>query len=471
MPLRLLPAILLATLLCGLAPANAVASGSFASSDPQLDAIWAASVRTAEDMIAPGPLTADWLGRPCRIDLPVVLLDGTVRDRCPYIGDEAVIDRTLDASSPHWELQRAMLGWFADAQHGDGSIPSSPIAGGATVLFDYNGYWLVVLHDYVLYSGDVGFARAVWPNVVRLIDGYYASKTLPSGLVRSDVSPNDYGYIRRRGDVVSYFNAQYAFALGRAAEVASWVGDSVHATAWASRAKAIAPVFREAFWDGGIGAFADTTADRATHPLDGNVFAALAGLAAPGQAESALTYQWNTGRRDYGNTIVDSQMWDGPDWGQQANLRVYPFISYFELAARFSLDEDDLALELIRREWGYMLTHGPGTMWETIGPYGGRPTDGNPSYDAGWSSGAAPSLTQYVLGVQPTSPGFATFTVTPHTDTLAWAEGDVPTPHGLIHVYWAQTARRLTLRVTAPQGTTWENRPGRTAIGLGLGRE
>ena len=182
----------------------------------------------------------------------------------------------------------------------------------------------------------------------------------------------------------------------------------------------------------------------------------------------ALTYLWNHGRQEYGNTFVDTQAWDGPDWGWQAQLRVYPFISYFELAARFEAGEDPLAYDLLRRTWGYMLTHGPGTMWETIGPYGGGPTDGNPSYDAGWSSGGAPALTQYVLGVEATSPGYATFTVSPHTDTLDWAEGDVPTPHGPIHVYWAQTDRRLTLQVSAPAGTHWDNPPVRAAAGLSL---
>jgi hypothetical protein len=463
---RLLGAMLLVVASSLLVPAGARADGSFTSSDPQLNAIWAASVRTALDMIAPGPLSADWLGRPCAIGLSEVILDGLVRDRCPYIGDESVIDRTLDASSPHWELQRAMLGWFANAQHGDGSIPASPIAGGQTVLFDYNAYWLIVLHDYVLYSGDVALARELWPNVVRLIDGFYASKTLANGLVRNDLGANDYAFIRRRGNVVAYFNAQYALALERAAELATWVGDAARSAAWTARARAVAASFPGAFWDPAVGAFADTTTDRTTHPQDGNVFAALAHLASPGQTQSALTYIWNTNKRDYGNTISDSQTWDGPDWGQLANQRVYPFISYFELTARFELDEDDLALELIRREWGYMLTHGPGTMWETIGPYGGGPTDGTPSYDAGWSSGAAPALTRYVLGVEPTSPGFATFTVTPHVDTVGWAEGDVPTPRGPIHVYWAQTGRRLILHVTAPPGTTWQNRPGRPPLGL-----
>jgi len=104
-----------------------------------------------------------------------------------------------------------------------------------------------------------------------------------------------------------------------------------------------------------------------------------------------------------------------------------------------------------------MLAHGPkSTMWETIGPGGGAPVN-IPSWDAGWSSGAAPALTEYVLGVKPTSPGFKTFTVTPHTGNLKWAKGDVPTPRGLIHVSWKrQGKKKIALEVEAPQGTIWQ---------------
>ena len=68
--------------------------------------------------------------------------------------------------------------------------------------------------------------------------------------------------------------------------------------------------------------------------------------------------------------------------------------------------------------------------------------------DHGWSSGAAPVLTQHVLGVTPSSPGFAACQIRPRTTGLAWARGDVPTPRGLIHVEWTQTKKRFTATVT-----------------------
>ena len=446
------PLALLAVVAALAAPASRGdgGSGTFSSSDPLLNAIWSGSVRTAQDMIAPGPLQTDWAGRPCAIDLPVVLIDGLVRDRCPYIGDESVIDRTLDASTPNWPLQRAMLQWFAGAQHDDGAIPSSPIYGGNIVLVDYNAYWVQALYSYVLYSGDVAFAKQVWPNLVRLMDVFYPAHT-KNGLLVNSFGPADYAYIRRNGNVVAYYNMQYVYALKLASTLAQWVGNNDASSRWSARAKTVGAAAGSAFWDGA--AFTDTTQDRTTHPQDGNAFAVLSGVATHDQAIAAMNMLAARNWRDYGNTIADTNNWDDPDWGFLAKDRVYPFISYFELQARFQLGLDDSAFDLLRREWGYMTHNGPGTMWETIGPYGGPPTDDHPSYDSGWSSGGAPALTQYALGVAPASPGFATFTVHPRPNNLLWAKGDVPTPHGLIHVEWRKLFGQIFVKVTAPTGT------------------
>ena len=138
--------------------------GSFAASDPLLGRIWNASVQTATDMVAPGPLTTTRPGRPCAIELPQVLLDGALRDRCPYVGDQAVTGRTLLVSTPSADgVLRDMLLWYASQQHADGAIPASPYAGGDQVFFDYDAYWVQDLYDYVLYTGDLG-ARPARPG-------------------------------------------------------------------------------------------------------------------------------------------------------------------------------------------------------------------------------------------------------------------------------------------------------------------
>jgi hypothetical protein len=460
----------LAALLVAVPPAGAD-GGSFSSSDPLLNRIWAASVTTATDMLAPGPLTTDANGDPCQIDVPVAILDGAVRDRCPYIGDEAVTGMTLLVSTPSAEpALRDELVWFANAQQADGAIPATPalpalpavpLDGGQLVLFDYPSFWVQSLYDYVLYSGDLSVVTQLWPNLVQLMDVWYPDQAGADGLLVNDLGPADYAYIHRRGTVVAYYNAGYVLALNEAAKLATWAGESGSAAAWEARAAALSAPFNATFFDRSVGAYLDSPTGAPVHPQDGNVFAILAGLASPQQASSALAYLSREDTRPWGNTIADNDSWDDPIWGADADDRVYPFMSYFEVLARFASSMDDSAIDLIRREWGWMLSHGPeSTMWEDIGPGGAGPTDSVPSFDHGWSSGAAPALTSYVLGVRPTSPGFATFVVAPQPgSSLSSASGVVPTPHGDLTVSWTKEDGRLAISVEAPAGESWTNRP------------
>lgn len=427
-------------------------TGTFSASDPLLGTIWTNSVKTATDMVVSGPLTTDAEGRPCAIALGTVLIDGAVRDRCPYVGDQAVTGMTLLVSHPEdAHVLRDMIVWYADNQHGDGSIPASPFKGAVLTVFDYNAYWVEDVYDYLLYTGDLALAHEVWPSLVHLMDGWYPAHAGPDGLVVNDLGNLDYANIPRTGTTVAYYNAGYGRALGLASTIASWLGQRDRAAAWKARIGPLAAAFRPAFWDASARAYRDATDGPVVHPEDGNVFAVLSGLASLTEARSALHYLAAHDWQPYGAAIADNDTWDGFPWGDHASGRVYPFMSYFELLARYQVGLDSSALALVRREWGYMVANGPrSTMWETIGANGGPPVDQHPSWDHGWSSGAAPALTSYALGVTPVSPGFGSYLAYPHPADLRWARGVVPTPHGPIRFRWAYGRGKITATVVAP---------------------
>jgi alpha-L-rhamnosidase len=138
---------------------------------------------------------------------------------------------------------------------------------------------------------------------------------------------------------------------------------------------------------------------------------------------------------------------------------VSPFVTTEEVQALFATGETAPALALLEKLWGYMDGPGPddsGADWELVA------TDGAPGFGAstslahGWATGATADLSSYVLGVRPTAPGFRRWLVQPHPGSLAWVEGNVPTPHGTIEVRWAQDTGtgRLRLQVKAPPGTS-----------------
>ena len=161
-------------------------------------------------MIVPGPLTTDAGGRRCAISVPEVLVDGLVRDRCPYVGDQAVTGLTLLVSTPSdAPVLKDMILWYAAAQHDDGSIPASPYEGGSVTFFDYNAYWVEDVYDYVLYTGDLELARQVWPSLVRLMDTWYPAQPGSGGLLVNKLGAEDYAYVPRTGTTVAYYNAGY----------------------------------------------------------------------------------------------------------------------------------------------------------------------------------------------------------------------------------------------------------------------
>lgn len=80
--------------------------------------------------------------------------------------------------------------------------------------------------------------------------------------------------------------------------------------------------------------------------------------------------------------------------------------------------------------------------------------DSSISLAHGWSTGPASALSDHVLGITPTEPGYRHWNLTPHPGDLTWARGAVPTPHGPIAVSWNRSGKQLTVTVTAPPDTT-----------------
>jgi alpha-L-rhamnosidase len=71
-----------------------------------------------------------------------------------------------------------------------------------------------------------------------------------------------------------------------------------------------------------------------------------------------------------------------------------------------------------------------------------------------WTSYPGYLFQKYILGIQPTSGGFATFDVRPETGGLTFAEGTVPTVKGLITTRWEKSPNGgFSLSVSVPANT------------------
>jgi Bacterial alpha-L-rhamnosidase 6 hairpin glycosidase domain/Bacterial alpha-L-rhamnosidase C-terminal domain len=442
-----------------LSPSLHTPKGWFLSSDDLLNRIWYSSAYTAQLMILPNdPAILDPRG--CAMPggpAMDVVVDGAKRDRCPWLGDQTVTDPTLYLiGDDYGSAIENTLSVFANAQLPNGYIPASPSEAFSAQLFDYPADFPIAVYDLLLYRNELKLVTAYWPAIVKLLDTWYPSHTDANGLLEDPFPPGDYAYIQRGGPLVAYYNAIYVLALKDGAAIADVLGQTDAATRWRARAATIAAAFGSTFWDSSVGAFKDSPTGPVVHPQDGNVFAILAGLATPAQAISALAYLDKTTHQPWGNSIADNDTWATPAWGTSPSQRVYPYISYFDVLARFQSDEATSALEELRRTWGWMLDPAhqtTGTTWEAIGA--GGTIDGfeqaATSMASGWSTGAAPALTNEVLGVRPTGPGFSTYDAIPHPGNLTWAQGSVPTPAGSITFGWKRIDGGFLLKLVAPK--------------------
>ncbi|OCL12493.1 glycoside hydrolase family 78 protein, partial [Glonium stellatum] len=413
-------------------------SGWFECSDDQLNQFWYNAAYTnemcidtfrANEVDPRNAQSSSILGKQ-------VIFDGAKRDRDPYVGDVAVSGRTIYLTHTSASIAaRNVLADLADHQRSsDGWIPPASINNYTLPLYDYPLWWVTASWDYILYSGDMGYASDYYPNLISVLDGaYYANTTSATGLLsKPTTNTGDYAFLNRYG-IITYNNALYVLALQAGAAIASTQNDNSTATRWLSRAATVSAAINTQLWDSSAGAYLDDADDSTRHAQDGNALAVLGGIANSTRAISALTYMANHTTLPYGNAFMDTNALV-PD----GTTRVYAFISYFDISARFAAGLAASALDEITQLYGWMMTHDPSsTFWEGISTNGTMYEAGFTSAAHGWSTGVVPALSNYVLGVVPTAPGFARWSVKPYPVALAWARGRVGTPGGALDVSWA----------------------------------
>jgi hypothetical protein len=443
-------------------------TGSFLSSDTKLNQYWYDASYTNElvtDTFRATDVDPRNSASPS-LEGKLVLHDGAKRDRDPYVGDIAVSGRTAYLTHNVAPAALNVLADLADHQRADGYIPPASIFNYTLNLFEYPLYWVTSSWDYMLYNGGAGYAAKYYPNLIKLLDSWYPSVTDGKGLLSKGLnntgSYGDYGFLPRTGEV-TYYNVLYVQALQDAAKMAASMGHQADADRWTQRATTVGNAVNANLWDPAVGAYLDSATGPARHAQDGNSIAVTSGVAQGDRAISALNYLSKATQQPYGNSFMDNNNTGVSD----GTSRVYAFTSYPEIQARFQTGQANSALDEINRLYGQMASHDPGkTDWEGVGAGGSLYEQGFTSAAHGWSTGVLPVLTNDVLGVQPTGPGFSTWTLQPHPGTVQWAQGTVPTPHGPIQESWTQgQGSSFRLIVTVPRGTSARLQlPGRSWV-------
>jgi alpha-L-rhamnosidase len=380
------------------------------------------------------------------------IMDGAMRDRLVWSGDMGISTLTVLCSTFDNQYLTGSAEQYFRYQNADGSIPIAvaPQARGLAVTGsfgpppslstqDYGIMQVTDAYQYWMFSGDTGWLRRNWAAIRGIM-------TWAAGQAGTD------GLMSGRGPLATQMstNAHYYGCLNQAQRMAAAVGDAASAAAYASAAPPFGKNVNALLFNRSAGMYSASVTQPDVFDEIGNGYALLYGLPAldPSIDTAALAASLTKALAGpKGPCESSAAVPDG---------NIAPYEVGWEVLGRLAAGHAQGALDLIRQVWGLMLPRNTpyysGGCWEYVAQTGLPGLGPGTSLAHGWSSGATPALSMYVLGGRPLTPGYRTFLVEPQPGDLAWARGRVPTPHGPVAINWA-TGARFTLTIAVPPGT------------------
>lgn len=387
-----------------------------------------------------------------------VLMDGAKRDRAVWPGDHGISGQTafLAFGDVGLEAFNNSLETMFYYQNVSGRFP---YAGPSTRSFNsgkesdtYHAWNLIAIYHYAVFTGDEAWVERHWDNITNAV-GYILNGIDSSVGLHKQVGANDWGR-QGTGDFNSALNALDYQALVSIASLANALNKSDTAEAWSSAAGGIKEAFNQHLWDPNASLYNDNTTT-SLHPQDGNAMALFFNLTrdtAQAKALSkALEVNWNS---------------FGPVTPELPDV-ISPFISGVEVLGHFAAGEQDRALELTRRLWGYLLDSPEmtgSTLAEGLAANGSlyyRGASGY-NYDAAytsmshsWSTGPLVALTTKLAGLELS--GWFRWTFAPRPGGgVRQVQSGFRSPFGQFDVSWRLEDGGFSANVSVPETTTGE---------------
>jgi hypothetical protein len=389
---------------CQVKPTNY--NGSFACSDPLLTRIWYTGAYGVKVNY-------------CKDYFGAILMDRG--DRYSWTGDAHPAQAASMTAFGNWDFVKQNLERTAATSNG---------------IESYSLYWVLSLLDYYQHTGDEATLRKYSDHARAMLDHAVSVYNTPNIAF--------YGWDERLGagfedpQRLETFSAFQMLCVRTCRE------------------------FAEALTGIGQADIAATYSDIAAQKM-------TALRSTPGWLETlgvhALADAANTGLT---TPAEQSQMFAREFDDRLNRLSFSPFNQYFILQAMSRMNRYDEALVCVRDQWGGELEYGGTVFFETYTPsWNGilKENGAVPNCQAGytslahaWGSGVTTWLSQEVLGIKPTAPGFSSVDIVPNLGTtLRWVSGSVPTPHGPVSV-------RFDARAGQGEATLPENTVGRIGI-------
>ena len=389
------------------------------TSDPSFAPIWEISLRTL---------------RRCMHD---TYMDCPFYEQLQYVQDTRSEILYTYAVSADDRLARQAIDDFARSQRPDGLLNACYPNKNANVIPGFSLYFILILHDHMMYFGDKALIRRYLPTVESILRFFRTHRT-PDGLVGKIGGVNGkapfWSFIDWAKDwmptegmptaglfgPITMESLLYLYGLQKAAELADWLGETALARDFRGQAEALRLAIRRSCLDGS-GMLTDGPG-RPEISQQAQVFGVLTG-----------TLTQEEGRKNLLRTVEDRTI-------TQCTVAMCFYL--FRALEQVELYEyTDQYWDM----WRGMVQNGCTTCVESPGSYAR-------SECHAWGALALYELPSVVLGVRPASPGYETIEVRPVPGILSSASGTVITPRGEVHVAWERKNGALQVQISGDAG-------------------
>ncbi|HEV7379968.1 MAG TPA: alpha-L-rhamnosidase C-terminal domain-containing protein, partial [Dyadobacter sp.] len=381
--------------------------GSFKCNDDRLNQIWNTGAYTVH------------------LNMQEYLWDGIKRDRLVWVGDMHPEVMTINTVFGKNEVVAKSLDHARDI---------TPLPGWMNGISSYSMWWILIHRDLYRNQGDLQYLREQQKYLIPLLD-QLLTKTKDNKEALDGGRFLDWPSSENLPGIHAGLHAMLVMSLEAGAELCSILDEP----AQAAKCRAMATNLKMYVPD-------------PNHSKQAAALLALAGLIPAEQANKQVIAQGDC-------------------------ERFSTFYGYYMLQAKAQAGDYTGALQCIRNYWGGMLDMGATTFWEDfdlawtknaapideIVPDGKNDIHGDfgaycyknlrHSLCHGWASGPTAWLTEHVLGITVVEPGGKSIRVKPNLDDLQWAEGNFPTPQGIVKVRHEKKANgEIKTNIDAPRG-------------------
>jgi len=379
----------------------------FHSSDQQLNQIWEVADRTF---------------RTCS---DIFFLDGVKRDKWVWSGDAYQSYFINRYSFFNKEIvERTILGLRGTnlmQQH-------------LNTIIDYSLYWLISIEEYYQTFSDRRFIEGIYPKMVSLLQ-YCESQTNEHGFIYG--KPGDWVYIDWAEFDISGPLCAEQMLLARAYQSMMSVEKALgmpNGDLQAKSEKLIANIHKY-YWDEEKGGFIDSyESGKRNITKHANIFAILFNIV--DEKKAAIIKK---------NVLLNPAI----------NDIHTPYFKFWELEVMAQIGEYSYVLEQVKSYWGGMLAEGATTFWEYYDPnetgaekyamYGDKY---GKSLCHAWGASPIYLVGRYLLGVQPTAPGYKSFEVAPQVGLFKDFSCVLPVGAGQVKVEWSKQQLTVTANVS-----------------------